>query len=262
MISDQREEGLREVCALGNIKAVQHYIQAGVNLNSQNKMNGWTALHWASHRGQEDIVRLLLSNGANTSLKTNKGQTALDLCNSDKYPNVKTMLEAQQVEATNIGPEPELPITPTYLKEPDLEKSWLLPDEFSENKVDRVIRQQTALDMMQNENNPNQQQQPIVSPSSNTSTKNVNNEQEIELLVYLGAKSDDSILGSVYLKNEPLNGIFQTLDNELDDLPEKFTIARNNGKVTIPISSKQMLKNVSDVFRNSDDVLIIVPTQS
>lgn len=41
MISDQREEGLREVCALGNIKAVQHYIQAGVNLNSQNKMNGW-----------------------------------------------------------------------------------------------------------------------------------------------------------------------------------------------------------------------------
>lgn len=95
------------------------------------------------------------------------------------------MLEAQQVEATNIGPEPELPITPTYLKEPDLEKSWLLPDEFSENKVDRVIRQQTALDMMQNENNPNQQQQPIVSPSSNTSTKNVNNEQGNNTLVHI-----------------------------------------------------------------------------
>ncbi|CAO3619691.1 unnamed protein product [Cunninghamella echinulata] len=187
MISNQREEGLREVCALGNIKAVQHYIQAGVNLNSQNKMNGWTALHWASHCGQEDIIRLLLSNGADTSLKTNKGQTALDLCNSDKYPNVKTMLEAQQIEATNIGPEPELPITPTYLKEPDLEKSWLLPDEFSENKVDRVIRQQTALDMMQNVNDTNQQQQqqPIKPIASNTSTTNMNNEQGNHTLMHL-----------------------------------------------------------------------------
>lgn len=41
MITDQREETLREVCALGNIKAAQHFANSGVNLNSQNKMNGW-----------------------------------------------------------------------------------------------------------------------------------------------------------------------------------------------------------------------------
>jgi hypothetical protein len=107
-----------------------------------------TALHWASHRGQEDVVRLLLSNGADVTIKTNKGQTALDLCTNDKYPTIQSILEAQHVERTTAGPEPAMSIVPAYMKEPDLEKSWLLPDEFSENKVERVIRQETAKDML------------------------------------------------------------------------------------------------------------------
>jgi hypothetical protein len=41
MFYDEREDTLREVAALGNIKAVQHFAHSGVNLNSQNKMNGW-----------------------------------------------------------------------------------------------------------------------------------------------------------------------------------------------------------------------------
>ncbi|CAO3615695.1 unnamed protein product [Cunninghamella blakesleeana] len=220
------------------------------------------ALHWASHRGNDDIVRLLLSNGADITVKTNKGQTALDLC--DKHPNVKAMLEAQHVETTDVGPEPELPIKATYLKEPDLEKSWLLPDEFSENKADRIIRQQTALDNLNNEKNNTNQQQPVKNTESSYNTSNISTKDidENEILVYLKTKSDDAILGSVYLKNEPLNNIIQSLKNELDDLPENFTIARNNGKLTIPINSKQMSKNLLDIFRGDDDVLIIVPASS
>lgn len=38
---DEREHTLREVAALGNIKATLHLAHAGVNLNSQNAMNGW-----------------------------------------------------------------------------------------------------------------------------------------------------------------------------------------------------------------------------
>lgn len=49
---------------------------------------------------------------------------------------------------TNAGPEPELPIVPTYLKNPDLEKTWLLPDEFTENKVENIVRKQKAKDML------------------------------------------------------------------------------------------------------------------
>ena len=41
MYGDEREETLREVSALGNVKAVQHFAKSGVNLDAQNKMNGW-----------------------------------------------------------------------------------------------------------------------------------------------------------------------------------------------------------------------------
>ena len=41
MFGDEREETLREVAALGNTRAIQHFAKSGVNLNSQNKMNGW-----------------------------------------------------------------------------------------------------------------------------------------------------------------------------------------------------------------------------
>lgn len=38
---DEREHTLREVAALGNIKATLHLAHSGVNVNSQNAMNGW-----------------------------------------------------------------------------------------------------------------------------------------------------------------------------------------------------------------------------
>lgn len=74
-----------------------------------------------------------MSNGADPSLKTNKGQTALDL--AEKYPQITALLSTV-AQKSQAGPEPELPIVPTYMKEPDLEKSWLLPDEFAEAKVE------------------------------------------------------------------------------------------------------------------------------
>lgn len=39
--SDEREHTLREVAALGNVKATVQLAHSGVNLNSQNVMNGW-----------------------------------------------------------------------------------------------------------------------------------------------------------------------------------------------------------------------------
>ncbi|KAI8065957.1 ankyrin repeat-containing domain protein [Gongronella butleri] len=209
MLVDEREETLREVCALGNVKAVQQFLNAGVNLNSQNRMNGWTALHWASHRGQVEIVRFLLSHGADANLKTNKGQTALDLC--AKFPEIQTMLEAQCTEHTGAGAEPELRITPTYLKEPDLEKSWLLPDEFSENKVERVVRTATAKERLENEaNGITPDVQPSPSPASSEQGKERGTKIR-ETIVYLGTKSDDTILGAVYLRNEPMDVIVTRL---------------------------------------------------
>ncbi|RUS17147.1 hypothetical protein BC937DRAFT_90365 [Endogone sp. FLAS-F59071] len=123
MLSDENEEALRERAALGNLKAVSHYLRSGVNINSANKMNGWTALHWASHRGHEDVVRTLLAHGADTALVTLKGQTAADLAKTD---NVRALFGQRE----NVVPaEPELPFVAKYLREPDLDKLWSVPGE-------------------------------------------------------------------------------------------------------------------------------------
>ncbi|KNE69152.1 hypothetical protein AMAG_19966 [Allomyces macrogynus ATCC 38327] len=50
IIYDEREELLREAAALGNAKALTFYLTAGVSPNAQNKINGWTPLHWAAQR--------------------------------------------------------------------------------------------------------------------------------------------------------------------------------------------------------------------
>ena len=41
------EEQLRESACYGDVDAMTSLLQAGVNVNSANAMNGWTALHWA-----------------------------------------------------------------------------------------------------------------------------------------------------------------------------------------------------------------------
>lgn len=228
------------------------FANSGVNLNSQNKMNGWCALHWASHRGHVNVVRLLLSNGANPNVKTHKDQTALDLAR-DKYPEIVSLLEPVTTTSSQANPEPALPIVPKYLKEPDLEKSWLLPDEFSEARIENVVRQHQAQKDLEQSPAPQQQQQQQQQQSNSSAVA------EKEILVYLGSRSDDSIMGSVFLKNESIDASVASIKQELDGLPENFGLARNNGKVTIPISAKQMEKPLLDIFRGEDDVLVIIP---
>ena len=41
------EEQLRESACYGDEDALTSLLQSGVNVNSANAMNGWTALHWA-----------------------------------------------------------------------------------------------------------------------------------------------------------------------------------------------------------------------
>lgn len=37
----ESEEALREAACIGNLKAVKKLINSGININSQNAMNGW-----------------------------------------------------------------------------------------------------------------------------------------------------------------------------------------------------------------------------
>ncbi len=48
-------------------------------MNSQHKVNGWTALHWASKRNNLQCVEALLARGADKMVFTSKGELAAHL---------------------------------------------------------------------------------------------------------------------------------------------------------------------------------------
>jgi hypothetical protein len=150
-----------------------------------------TALHWAAHRGHEYVVTALLRSGADPLIKTQKGQTALDLAvNHEATAAVLRAAVGEKIEVT-VGPEPALPIVPTYMKNPDLEKTWLMPDEFSENKIENVVRRQAAAEALRH---------PVSAPQVEEQAA----VEEREILVYLSSRADKNLLGSVYLKNESI----------------------------------------------------------
>ncbi|KAJ1913825.1 hypothetical protein H4219_005043 [Mycoemilia scoparia] len=83
------EQMLLEAASIGNTKAVQKLLANNFDPNYRHKLNGWTALHWATHRNHEKIVSMLLESGADPNLKNSNNQTALDMANS---PSTISML--------------------------------------------------------------------------------------------------------------------------------------------------------------------------
>ncbi|KAJ3219367.1 Ankyrin repeat domain-containing protein 40 [Dinochytrium kinnereticum] len=72
-----------EACATGDLKAVEMLLRNGVSVNAAHPVNGWTPLHWASKRGHNDLVRILIAEGASLSSKNSKGETAADVANKN-----------------------------------------------------------------------------------------------------------------------------------------------------------------------------------
>jgi hypothetical protein len=58
------------------VAAVNELLDKGLNVDAQDGL-GWTALMMASLEGLPDVVRTLLSRGANPNLRSEKGETAL-----------------------------------------------------------------------------------------------------------------------------------------------------------------------------------------
>ena len=52
------EEKLREAACHGDIDALQSILRSGIDVNCKHKMNGWTALHWASRRNQIPAIEV------------------------------------------------------------------------------------------------------------------------------------------------------------------------------------------------------------
>jgi ankyrin repeat protein len=75
--------------------AARALIDLGANVNAQNK-SGETPLMWSS---SERIVETLLNAGADFSLRSNAGKSALDLARERHLPKIVDLIE----KADNSG---------------------------------------------------------------------------------------------------------------------------------------------------------------
>lgn len=130
-LDKELQERLREASAIGDIDEVQTLVESGVNVNSQNEINGWTCLHWACKRNHKHIVSYLLSCGADKEILTAKDELASQLTSK---PEIKRLLGVEVEEVPEVK-EPELPIIPNYLSNPPFMYSKM------DNKAELILAQ-------------------------------------------------------------------------------------------------------------------------
>ncbi|KAK2893945.1 ankyrin repeat domain-containing protein 40 isoform X1 [Channa argus] len=134
-LDKELQERLREASAIGDIDEVRTLVESGVNVNSQNEINGWTCLHWACKRNHKHIVSYLLSCGADKEVLTAKDELASQLTSK---PEIKQLLGVEVEEVLEVK-EPELPIIPNYLSNPPFMYSKL--DKKSEIILEQHLTQ-------------------------------------------------------------------------------------------------------------------------
>ncbi|XP_054614519.1 ankyrin repeat domain-containing protein 40 [Dunckerocampus dactyliophorus] len=133
-LDKELQERLREASAIGDIDEVRTLVESGVNINSQNEINGWTCLHWACKRNHKHIVSYLLSSGADKDILTAKDEMASQLTSK---PEIKRLLGVEVEDLPEVK-EPELPIIPNYLSNPPFIYSKM------DNKTELLLSQHLA----------------------------------------------------------------------------------------------------------------------
>ncbi|XP_014241188.1 ankyrin repeat domain-containing protein 40-like [Cimex lectularius] len=108
------EDNLRKAACEGDFDLVFELFSKNTCVNTRHVINGWTPLHWAAKRGRTEIVKLLLENGADPTITTEKGETAAALATN---PDIRQLLG--DMNGTN-GDSNNIPITPNYIKNPPL----------------------------------------------------------------------------------------------------------------------------------------------
>jgi ankyrin repeat protein len=83
----------------GWVPAVKYLVEElGADVNARDH-NGYTPLHHAAARGDNDLIRYLVSKGADPKAVARSGQTTIDLANGpvqrvQPYPETIALLES------------------------------------------------------------------------------------------------------------------------------------------------------------------------
>ena len=84
----------------GNINAVKALIESGTHVVNEQDNNGYSAIHAAASYGHEELIRYLISNGADVNLKDNDGDTPILLC---EEPEIFTILKSYGADPTAVN---------------------------------------------------------------------------------------------------------------------------------------------------------------
>lgn len=130
--SRELEEKLREVASIGDMEMLKNLVEFKfVDINSQNKMNGRSALHWGAKRNHQAVVQYLLLHGANPNAVDKDGKTAAQLTtNSDIHSLLGGSGDVEEAEHLNI--------TPSYLAHPPFpysDNSELQSSRYSDSRI-------------------------------------------------------------------------------------------------------------------------------
>ncbi|OUM58305.1 hypothetical protein PIROE2DRAFT_16455 [Piromyces sp. E2] len=238
-MNDERIMSLLEAASLGNLKAVKFYVNAGVNVNGQHKMNGMTPLHWAVTRGHTIIAQYLLNNGADPTIKNSKGELPSDLSKSEEMSKILHAELPKEIKKLPINFEL------SYIKNPDLLKVWSSPEELPEEKTYTQIEQERKESELRKQQQQQQQQEVITE----------NNEKEF--LIYKGDQEMNNLLGCVSINdNRPIEDLVLTIKEEIDDSSSLSTIYKYNGSMKIPVNKKQYKYAIKKIFKSTNIVII------
>ena len=83
--------------------AVEYCIELGLDVNAVDA-RGYTALHGVAFRGDNDLIKFLVSKGAKTDVKTKTGDTIADMANGPiphSIPHADTVALLESLGAAN-----------------------------------------------------------------------------------------------------------------------------------------------------------------
>ncbi|XP_076080489.1 ankyrin repeat domain-containing protein 40-like [Mytilus galloprovincialis] len=144
--TSENDESFREAACNGDKDSLKKLLETfSIDVNSQNPVNGWSALHWGCKRNHKGVVEFLLQKGANKDLLTAKGEKPVDLTTSEDLFN----LLGGSGNRIAILKKDESSFTPNYLANPVFPYTQPVADLESTNlnEVESVHSQQKSIEV-------------------------------------------------------------------------------------------------------------------
>lgn len=98
--SDGSLENIWVAASDGNMQQVKALIENNVHAVNEQDINGYSAIHAAASYGHEELIKYLISIGANVNLRDNDGDTPILIC---EEPEIFLLLKSYGADPTAVN---------------------------------------------------------------------------------------------------------------------------------------------------------------